>query len=665
MADNAVNTAAAVANATSAPSAPAFRPTQLRPQPTTAPVGMKITRFVTPIKIEFVVPSSQNAFNLNKSHLAILKLMKEKDPTMEVVPSQEGKAKFTDLLEFPANETDYNALFEHAVDKQPTDARKIIVRHSLITNLKFSDLKFQNAKLMDHMFTNKIWVHYNQSNSLQVAALGFIQGVHPRVTHRDGFLTELHDAIQLEMNETERLSIKNLLPAGKKQDLEEGEIAKPEIKLEVVARTLGYGNGDGRIKTEAFEIRVPLEIRVEIKEIMTRLGSKDLIPKGRFIPYGLVQTVGAEVYKKMLRMQNDYLTNFRIVPVFGITPKALKHVIAIYQDGREQQMTLQQFILDDESVRGIETTNRAEDLGKLFILSDAIGILGARSFVDNTLKELYQSETMAAELIHPNFNPPRRGDAPRISTTFQSYATALANLGNPQDDATPVGGIAPPPRPAKRNVQMVYDLQGDFPNLPKRHNQNRKTPPAGTPIQNHSNATSTTQNSTEAPSTVAPDALAQLREEMKKEFIQLIQTEVRTQIKNEMSAMQTEVVNLGIKIDSMQTSIRESIGAAIRDGLQASLGPPQQQQQQPQQNQPRQYFSHEVGLQSPATQYFDPNLAATPAGYTPQQTQAPSPQDATMHEDPTQQNSQDPSNTQDAAMQDLPGTCPTATGAQR
>jgi hypothetical protein len=55
---------------------------------------------------------------------------------------------------------------------------------------------------------------------------------------------------------------------------------------------------------------------------------------------------------------------------------------------------------------------------------------------------------------------------------------------------------------------------------------------------------------------------------MKKEFIQLIQSEVRTQIKNEMSAMQTEVVNLGIKIDSIQTSIRESIGAAIRDGLQ-------------------------------------------------------------------------------------------------
>jgi hypothetical protein len=40
--------------------------------------------------------------------------------------------------------------------------------------------------------------------------------------------------------------------------------------------------------------------------------------------------VGAAVYKKMSRMQNDFLTNFRIlVLVFGITPQALKHIIKV------------------------------------------------------------------------------------------------------------------------------------------------------------------------------------------------------------------------------------------------------------------------------------------------------------------------------------------------
>jgi hypothetical protein len=76
------------------------------------------------------------------------------------------------------------------------------------------------------------------------------------------------------------------------------------------------------------------------------LGTKEKIPVGRFIPYGLVQTVGAEVYKKMLRMQNDYLTNFRLVPVFGITPQALRHVIQVeFNDDTERHMTVKNFIL--------------------------------------------------------------------------------------------------------------------------------------------------------------------------------------------------------------------------------------------------------------------------------------------------------------------------------
>jgi hypothetical protein len=100
--------------------------------------------------------------------------MKDKDPTLEIIPSKEGKEKFSDLLKFPANETAYNTLFVHAVDKQPTDARKIIVKHLLIRAMQFSDLKFQNAQLMNHMLKHKIWVRYNQSKMLQVVALGFI-----------------------------------------------------------------------------------------------------------------------------------------------------------------------------------------------------------------------------------------------------------------------------------------------------------------------------------------------------------------------------------------------------------------------------------------------------------------------------------------------------------
>jgi hypothetical protein len=101
------------------------------------------------------------------------------------------------------------------------------------------------------------------------------------------------------MSEAERITIQTaMLPATKKFTMEEGKLETPDITLEAITHTVGFGNGDSRIKTKAFEIRVPLEIRLTIKEILTRIATKDDIPDGPYIPYGLIQTVGAKVYKK-------------------------------------------------------------------------------------------------------------------------------------------------------------------------------------------------------------------------------------------------------------------------------------------------------------------------------------------------------------------------------
>jgi hypothetical protein len=54
---------------------------------------MNRQRFVTPVKIEFYVPTSQNAFNLAEVNQEILKLMKDKDRTLETIPSKEGKER--------------------------------------------------------------------------------------------------------------------------------------------------------------------------------------------------------------------------------------------------------------------------------------------------------------------------------------------------------------------------------------------------------------------------------------------------------------------------------------------------------------------------------------------------------------------------------------------
>jgi hypothetical protein len=183
---------------------------------------------------------------------------------------------------------------------------------------------------------------------------------------------------------------------------------KPDIKLDTINCTTRYGNGGSRIKPEAFELRVLLEIRLEIiKAILTRLGNKNMVPAGRFIPYELVQTIRADVYKNMLRMQNEFLTNYQTIPVFGIAAQAFKHVFNTFDDdGHERQTTAHNYIVANDSIQGIEFTNRAANLDKLFILSDATGILTNGAFVDNALKELFKSGAIPSKSIHQHFNPP-------------------------------------------------------------------------------------------------------------------------------------------------------------------------------------------------------------------------------------------------------------------
>ena len=58
----------------------------------------------------------------------------------------------------------------------------------------------------------------------------------------------------LEMTGDEQSRINDLIPQPANSTAEEGEIVQPDIELEAYARTIGYGNGEGPIKTEALSL---------------------------------------------------------------------------------------------------------------------------------------------------------------------------------------------------------------------------------------------------------------------------------------------------------------------------------------------------------------------------------------------------------------------------
>ena len=84
--------------------------------------------------------------------------------------------------------------------------------------------------------------------------------------------------------------------------------------------------------------------------------------------------------------------------------------------------------------------------------------------------------------------------------------------------------------------------------------------------------------------------MAKFWEDLKRKFTEMIKNEVKTQIQQEMAAMQASLNLVSGKIDTVQGSIRDAIGSAIQDnmpGAHPNYQPPAQTypptQQSPQQ----------------------------------------------------------------------------------
>jgi hypothetical protein len=76
----------------------------------------------------------------------------------------------------------------------------------------------------------------------------------------------------------------------------------------------------------------------------------------------------------------------------------------------------------------------------------------------------------------------------------------------------------------------MYDLEGNFPNLPRRHNQNQQ-------VQQPLSTNSQQEPSQSIPSVLTQDIMNKFHEDLKKTFTEMIKIEVKNQIQQERAAM--------------------------------------------------------------------------------------------------------------------------------
>ena len=91
--------------------------------------------------------------------------------------------------------------------------------------------------------------------------------------------------------------------------------------FDLSSSTVSYGNGKLRVKTTAFEVKCHPDYAKILKTVLTRSflnTDQNNYDNIQFVPYGLAQVAGEQVYKQQIVKQNAFLHNLAIIPVHNI-----------------------------------------------------------------------------------------------------------------------------------------------------------------------------------------------------------------------------------------------------------------------------------------------------------------------------------------------------------
>jgi len=160
--------------------------------------------------------------------------------------------------------------------------------------------------------------------------------------------------------------------------------------------------------------------------------------QGKFIPAGLTKVVGTETMQQIIRANNQFLQNMVSIPINGISPVALK--AEIVQDNTKPEKdqtktTAYDYITSAEWCQGLEPTDRE---GRYLLLTTQQEVKEAREWLDDNLEELFTEYIPQYQTFTPieGYDYPKRGDKPRFSHQFGSYAEHLRAIYTPSTTTT-------------------------------------------------------------------------------------------------------------------------------------------------------------------------------------------------------------------------------------
>jgi hypothetical protein len=317
--------------------------------------------------------------------------------------------------------------------------------------------------------SRKLWINEDPFLSNDIRNIGFLIRKDPRKLSRDLLTATLYERLSKFPFDDE---ISQHFHEAREALPFQGPI--PTFKLSN-SENIWHSNTAGKVKTNALTIHCDqkhVEFLTRLFIIFYENGNHD----EQFVPHSLLHgddPTNLRAYRNAIVRQNQYLAQVRVLPVIGISPKALKEMIKL---GDQEPETVLSLLNRYSHFSSIEITPQSEKLGKYLFMTTADKFEKGKQFIQHSLPQIWAKldNTFLDEL-------PAMVKCPRLTTSNLKDAStkktaALLSAYRVPDDETIASHWSKPPSTRRHPppaVTVNYSQQ-DFPAMVSTQPKQRK-----------------------------------------------------------------------------------------------------------------------------------------------------------------------------------------------
>jgi hypothetical protein len=309
----------------------------------------------------------------------------------------------------------------------------------------------------------KIWINKDPFLTNDICNIGFLIRKDPRKISRDLLAKSLYETMSNHKFDAEMSQsfheAKETLPFS-------GPI--PNFKLRN-SGNICHNSSAGKIKTHAITIHCDHQHAEFITRLFTNF-YEDGKSDEQFVPHSLLHSgdpTNLGAYRNVIIRQNQYLSQVRVLPVIGISPKALKEEIKI---GNGRPETVLALLNRYSHFTSIKATPQSTELGKYLFMTTADKFEKGKHFITHSLPQIWAKlDIMFLDELPPSIRYPQLTTSNLKDASTMKTAALLLSAYKVPDNATVMSKWSKPPSNHRQppKAVIVNSTQQDFPSMVK------------------------------------------------------------------------------------------------------------------------------------------------------------------------------------------------------